>query len=73
MITPPLSISARPLFTLIVPTSCIGTILAIRGRLPGCFYQALREKKPSRASTTMTTSTIQSSPMKSFPPFSLGE
>ncbi len=30
MITPPLSISARPLFTRIVPTSCIEMILAIR-------------------------------------------
>src|SRR5260221_10937281 len=33
MITPPLSISARPLFTRIVPISCIGLMLA--GRRPG--------------------------------------
>src|SRR6266404_2469704 len=33
MITPPFSISARPLLTLIVPISCIGLILAVGVRL----------------------------------------
>src|SRR6266436_9528871 len=33
MITPPLSISARPLLTLIVPISCIGSMLAVVLRL----------------------------------------
>src|SRR5919199_5745045 len=35
MITPPLSISARPLLTLIVPTSCIGSMLAGEEALDG--------------------------------------
>src|SRR5713101_5629281 len=33
MITPPFSISARPLLTLIVPISCIGLMLAVGVRL----------------------------------------
>src|SRR4051812_38103391 len=35
MITPPLSISARPLLTLIVPISCMGLTLAREERLNG--------------------------------------
>src|SRR3984893_1589969 len=45
MITPPLSISARPLFTLIVPISGIGVMLAVGLRLAVLGFLFLRNDR----------------------------
>ena len=49
MITPPLSISARPLFTRIVPSSAIAAILAVRGAAKNGLDRPQRDRASRRA------------------------